>query len=384
MDQPEYTLSRSIDQEYFESLLEELSEKMEPSPETLNTLGFVLSQKFKCSGKLADIERAIQVLEEATYLSQPISSEWQESVHNLGTALMEHYQHSQKPEYLDRAIRLYEQLAEHKASDATNEPDHLLNLCSCLMLRFKNTKNIADLDRVIRTGQEIIEHTTSQFAHRHGHLCNHTAVLFLRYSLTGQLEDQKAAIKTMALLINEMPGNAPERLQWIDTLCRTLLAYTNQTADPAALADLIQLGQQLVDSTPPDAEYLPMLLMLIAGGYTGRFGLTEDEKDLRQVLRLQERALSLCKPGSFYQMQCLYNLGAALLHMRYARTNSLKDVERSIKLLEQAVALIPEDFHLRTLYISTLAEALEERFERTENLADLQRARALRAKLERA
>jgi tetratricopeptide (TPR) repeat protein len=381
MDQSEYTLSLPIDQGYFEPLLKELNEKMEHTPESLNMLGFVLSQKFRFSGKLADIERAIQVLEEAIYLSMPTSAEWQQSVHNLGTALMEHYQHSQKPEHLDRAIHLYEQLAEHKASDATEEPDHLLNLCSCLMLRFNRTKNIADLDRVIRTGREVIEHTSNQSSHRHVHLSNHTMALLLRHSLTGKSEDQKAAIKTMTLLVNAMPGDVPERLQWIDTLCRTLLAYANQTTDPSALTDMIQIGQKLAACTPPDADYLPMLLILIAGGYTGRFGQTEDEADLRQVLRLQERALSLCKTGSFYQMQCLYNLGATLLHMHYVRTNDLKDVNRAVELLEQAVALIPEDFHQQTLYISTLAAALEARFERTENLADLERAKALRAKI---
>jgi hypothetical protein len=250
------------------------------------------------------------------------------------------------------------------------------------MLRFDRTKNIADLDRVIRTGQEIIEHTSSQSTHRRVHLQNHTTALLLRHTLTGKAEDQKAAIKTMALLISEMPADAPDRLQWIDTLSRTTLMYANQTTDPSALTDMIEIGQQLAASTPPDADYLPMVLMLIAGGYTGRFTLTEDEDDLRQVIRLQERALSLCKAGSFYQMQCLYNLGATLLHMRYTLTHDLADVNCAAKLLEQAVALLPADFHLRSVYIGTLAEALQARFELTENLADLERARELRAKLE--
>jgi len=381
MDQSKYALSLPMDQGYFEPLLEELNEKAEHTPEYLNMLGFVLSQKFKFSGKLADIERAIQVLEEAMYLSEPTSSQWQESLHNLGTALMEHYQHSRKLEHVDRAIHLYEQLAEHKVSDATEEPDHLLNLCSCLMLRFDRTKNIVDLDRVIRTGQEVIEHTSSQSSHRHVHLSNHVTALLLRHSLTGKSEDQKAAIQTMALLVSEMPGDAPDRLQWIDAFSRTALTYTNQTKDASVLTDLIKIGQQLVANTPPDADYLPIVLVMISSGYMERFTQTEDEDDLKQVLQLQERALSLCQAGSFYQMQCLYNLGTTLLHMRYVLTHNQNDVNRAVKLLEQAVALLPSDFHLRSVYIGTLAEALEKRFERTENLADLERARELRAKL---
>jgi hypothetical protein len=276
---------------------------------------------------------------------------------------------------------LYEQLAEHRASNATEQPDHLLNLCTCLMFRFDRTKKIADLDRVIRTGQEIIEHTSSQSSHRQVHLCNHATALLLRHTLTGNSDDQKAAIQTMALLANEMPGDAPDRLQWINKLSRTMLTYINQATDSSALTDLIQIGQQLAANTPPDADYLPMVLTLIASGYTGRFTLTEDEDDLQQVLQLQERALSLCQAGSFYQMQCLYNLGATLLHVRYALTHDQDDMNRAVELLEQAVALLPSNFHLRSVYISTLADALQARFERTENLADLECARELRAKL---
>jgi tetratricopeptide (TPR) repeat protein len=381
MDQSKYTHSLPVDQGYFDPLLKELNARAEHTPEYLNTLGFVLSQKFKFSGQLADIERAIQVLEEATYLSAPTSSQWQQSVHNLGTALMEHYQHSQKPEHLDRAIHLYEQLAEHKASDKAEQPDHLLNLCTCLMFRFDRTKNIADLDRLIRIGQEITEHTSGRSSHRQVHSNNHTTALLLRYTLTDKSDDQKAAIQTMALLLSEMAGDDPDRLPWIDKLGRIMLTYINQTTDPAALTEMIQIGRQLADTTPPDADYLPMVLTLVASGYTGRFTQTDDKNDLQQVLKLQERALSLCQAGSFYQMQCLYNLGTTLLHMRYTLTHNQDDVERAVKLLEQAVALLPADFHLRPVYISTLADALQARFERTENLADLERARDLRAKL---
>jgi hypothetical protein len=112
-----------------------------------------------------------------------------------------------------------------------------------------------------------------------------------------------------------------------------------------------------------------------------RFVQTDDEANLKQVVQLQERALSLCKAGSFYQMQCLYNLGATLLHICYARTHNQREVNRAVKLLEKAVALLPSNFPARSVYIGTLAEALEARFERTENLADLERARKLRAKL---
>lgn len=44
----------------------------------------------------------------------------------------------------------------------------------------------------------------------------------------------------MALLVSEMPGDAPDRLRWIDTFSGTALTYTNQTKDASFLTDLIQ------------------------------------------------------------------------------------------------------------------------------------------------
>jgi len=88
--------------------------------------------------------------------------------------------------------------------------------------------------------------------------------------------------------------------------------------------------------------------------------------------------LTLCKPGTFYQMQCLHNLGN-ILKMRYLDTEDLQDLNRSIDLLEQAVAMLsPATQHIKSTYLSNLAEALRLRFERTENIADLERAKELK------
>jgi hypothetical protein len=85
----------------------------------------------------------------------------------------------------------------------------------------------------------------------------------------------------------------------------------------------------------------------------------------------------MCKPDSFYKMQSLFNAGG-MLKARYGITSDLADLNRSIKYLEQAVALLsPKTKHVQVVYRKMLAEALQERFERTENLADLKRAKQL-------
>jgi tetratricopeptide (TPR) repeat protein len=373
-------------EDIFDSLLAEYDEEKEYTPERLSMFGFGFVQRFRLTGKQRDIEQAVQVLERTTRKLEPSSEQWQQNLNNLGTALMTCYVHLRKLEHLNRAIRLFGQLAEYRASDVDEQPDHLLNLCSCLMMRFQATKKIEDLDRMIRLGQEIIEHTTSKATHRQAHLENHASVLLLRFVLRGDLEDQRMALHTMVLLESELPENSPRRMHWIDQITREMSAYTAQAKNPLALTDMILLGERLIAGTPPEADYLPMLIGLNGGSYLARFSYTDKDEDMAQAIQHMERALVLNAPaveskaGAFYQMQCYYNLGAAF-KMRYSARRNLDDLQQAIEKMELAVAQLSPDFQLADVYHDALAGALELRFERTEDLADLERAKQLRAKL---
>lgn len=67
--------------------------------------------------------------------------------------------------------------------------------------------------------------------------------------------------------------------------------------------------------------------------------------------------------------------------MRYTATQDLADLDLSVENLEQAVALVTPDFHSRRAYMRALIDVLQRRFERTENLPDLERIKQLRAGL---
>ena len=70
-----------------------------------------------------------------------------------------------------------------------------------------------------------------------------------------------------------------------------------------------------------------------------------------------------------------------MLNARYGSRKDLATLNRAIDLLEQAVALLtPKSPHLYQPYMQTLADALQRRFERTENLADLERSKELLSK----
>ncbi|HLZ55700.1 MAG TPA: hypothetical protein VKR06_02035 [Ktedonosporobacter sp.] len=352
------------------------------TPHYFNALGFASYQRFQTSNNPGDLKQAVREFEQAVNLCEPASEEWQQSLHHLAMTLMILFPHSEQMEYLNRAINLFGQLAEHKASNTTKQPAHLLHLYACLILRFGKQQKRADMDRAIRLGQEIIEYTTSQSPCRSKHLQNQVTALWMRYVLIGNPADQGEIIKTQALIIGELPSNSPDRLDWINGIATTMLTYYNEVKHPSEHTAMIHIGEQLVASTPADAPYLPLLFCLIAAGLMGRFSLTNNEDDLTQAVQQQEHALSLCKPGSPDQMQCSNNMGNAL-KMLYEKTHDLAYLDRAIGLIEQAIKLAPARHSILSAYRLTLADALEERFARTENFADLERAKKLRAKLKK-
>lgn len=160
---------------------------------------------------------------------------------------------------------------------------------------------------------------------------------------------------------------------------------TKQFQQTKQLSDVnaaIRIWENLAENTPSTISYYPVILNFIAWGLLTRYTHTEQKKDLERLVQTQEKALSLCSSDSFYRMQCLFNLGTGL-KMRYQVHEDLADINRSVDLYEQAIALLTINSreNLRESYVAMLVNALEQRFERTENLDDLECVRQLKKKL---
>ena len=70
----------------------------------------------------------------------------------------------------------------------------------------------------------------------------------------------------------------------------------------------------------------------------------------------------------------LYGLVAFELQNRFERTGSMDDLNRAITMNEQAVTSTPEDHPNRGRTLNNFGSALQSRFERTGSMDDLNRA----------
>jgi len=343
----------------------------------LNYFGYALSECYKRSANVSYLKQAVQALEQAAQLTEVGSDEWRNSMNNLGNVLRIRYEVSGKTADQDRAIQVYGQLVEHTPLDSSELPVHLHNLCAGLLERFNRTQEMADLDRAIRGWEEMIEHTMPDSPHRLMFLLNLCNGITMRSVMKSDVEDMRRSITYITLLLDELPPqDSDERTNFLDHLIRTIGLLLKATHDDLGDLDaMIQTMEHVVDHAPPSARDMPIMLNFLMYLYSKRGAATGSEADHKRGLQLLEQALAAAKPGSFYQMQCLFNLGGRL-SAEYHQSEDIATLNRAIDLLEQAIALKPKE-QIRPSYQRVLADALQMRFERTENMADLERAQAL-------
>ncbi len=420
---------RAMALDELDSTLRAYDEQKEYTPEKLTEFGAAFGQRFQIKREPEDIRRAVSILGRAQSLTEKFTPGWLHTTHNLSAALINMYEQTRDIKHLNRAIDLLTQLAEHIPSDEGNQPAHLMNLWSALNLRFEQTQKMKDLDRLIRVGKEIIEYTTSRSSMRLPYLHNQQLMLFKRYTLTRRLDDQKAAIDTLFLLVKELPADNAQRAEHLDWLAKSVIVYyyqvrdsmptmgleekkaamhmlsqivtdlpgdspdlkeclelltkmvvsaCNQMRNPSALIELAEIGEKLLARIPSNADYLAGIVNMTGSGYVLRYTKSSDPAHLEQAIQHLENGIARCAPNPFYLRQCHFNLGNAY-KIRYNGHKELEDLNRSVTSLEQALALSDSDASARSAYLSTLADVLETRFERTESLADLERIKELRA-----
>src|SRR6266511_2281634 len=133
-------------------------------PAVLSNLGTALTARHERLGRLADLERAIDLLQEASTYED--SRDQPRIRSNLAQALTARYELIGAPEDLEQAIR-----AARHALDATSNRDTgyipaLSNLLSSLRLSYERTGRRTDLEEVTELGERAATEALSEGAHR--------------------------------------------------------------------------------------------------------------------------------------------------------------------------------------------------------------------------
>ena len=125
------------------------------------------------------------------------------------------------------------------------------------------------------------------------------------------------------------------------------------------------------------SESFRLVVLNNSGGtFLRRYWEQGQIRDLERALTNLQQALELTPPDSPDRPGQLNNLGSGL-RTRYTRTGDLADLDWAIGVFEQAVTLTPPDSPDRFLYLNNLGAGLNERYRRTGDMTDLERAIAM-------
>ncbi len=278
-----------------------MEQALPDSPEIssyLNNLGIGLGYRYDQTGELADLERMVEVYEQAVEKTLPGSPDLPSRLNNLGNGLSGRYARMGTLADLARAIDAYEQAVEQTPPGSPELSRYLNSLGTGLSRRYARTEDLADLVRVIEAYEQAVKQTPSGSPDLPGYLNNLGTGLKNRYVRTGELADLSRAIEVLEQAVKQTPQVSPALPFRLNNLGNGLSERYAQTRDsPEGLADLaraIEVYQQAVEQSPPGSPGLPMYLNNLGNGLSDRYARMGKLADLTQAIEAYEAA---CQKG---------------------------------------------------------------------------------------
>lgn len=359
---------------------ESLRETQARRAPTLDNLGGALAERFQKAGDPDDLDHAVGSFEEAVAALPPDAPARPGSLANLaGTLLIRHDERSGPSAGgssgdLDRAVDLLEEAERLLSPGSRLEPAVLGALTSAWRRRYQRTGAEADLEQAMRHGERAIAAARPGTPDRASHLVELAVVLQLRAHRTGAAEDQDRAVQLIRTAVAETPPGSfriRDRVNNLDAalLERYLARGSQQDLDEAlrSLTALTWPGEERL--SPNDAS----LLFNTANGLWIGYQRTGDLTALDQAIARFGRAVEAVAAGSLDRARGLNSLAVALAE-RYAAFGAPSDLSRAAEFEREALAHTPAESPEWLVYAANFGTAARLLHEQTGDRALLDEA----------
>ncbi|WP_242909895.1 tetratricopeptide repeat protein [Actinomadura terrae] len=271
---------------------------------------------------------------------------------NLGAGLFARYQHHDTGADLDEAIDLFRAAAESGFGDAPEQARYLANLGIALHTRYLLHSRDGDLAAAVRAHRLALRRSPHEDRYR----SQYAAVLHTRYEAGGRPRDLERAIR-------HAHDTDPMGLT---NLALMLCNRFERNGEIGDLRHAIALLHDALGGTAAQDHDRARRLSALGAALTMRFIATDDLADLDAAVDLHREAVRCARDGDPHRPDYLSNLGHAL-NDRYEERGALTD-------LHDAVAAHAAVGHDRPLHAGNRANALTARFDRLDDIADLDEA----------
>lgn len=288
-------------------------------------------------------------------------------LNNMGNMLSNRFDCTESIEDLNRAIDLYDEASQASLDDA-HRAIPSKNLAGSLLTRHENTGSIEDIHRAIDLTNEMLEF----HPHRPSVLHSLGRGLLLRFKRIGSMKDLNCAIEALDEALRSLSVDYPfETSTLLSNLALCLDYRFGRTGSMEDLNRAVDLGHEAVEVSL-NKRRRSFSLFLLGISLRHRFDRTGSVKDLNRSIQVNTEALD-STPSKLVRAGILNNLGRGLSN-RFKCTGSIEDLESSIELTEKALKIMPLDQPVRNRVLTSLSCSLSTRSAQKGSTEDLNRA----------
>ncbi|MGW3954629.1 CHAT domain-containing protein [Streptomyces sp. NPDC004752] len=359
----------------------------------LTSLSTALRVRHEASGTTADLIEATALARRAVAISAVADQAHLSALLQLDHALWAGFQLSGASEDLDEVIVIRRSITEATAADSADLSERLSRLAQALFHRFQVRGTPADLDDAISVLRDALAAAATD-AERMSCQSDLSCALQRRYdhsSARSDLDEASDIARTFTAVAQPEPAPGllismavvldarARRVGSLDdldaaiALVRRAAAATTSESRPRASRPRGSFQLRATDIwTDPwdDDEPGRTEVRRLLGAYlTRRFEWTYVQADVDAIVASRREAAATTSADGTEHARKLASLSYAL-QLRYHRTGNRADLDEAVTTCRQALALDPEN----AVYLGYLSSAMQDRFLADRNEADLEEA----------
>lgn len=295
---------------------------------------------------------------------------------DLGTAIWDRYQMTDCLGDLHEFIQISKEALSTCMRDSSYRFKLLNDVGVGLGEQHMKTGSLQDLEEAVTFAQASIGEILENHPNQARHLANLSVVIGDRFLITGSMDDLDSAIHYAKAAVDKATANHCERGIYLNNLAIRHLDRYDRSKSTTDWQAALDFAKSAVAATHPTDPKRAILLNNIAKCYhdrhkeLGTSDLLEASVDYTRTA-MRESRLS---QGHTDQARRSFNLGA-ILGVRFKDSGQLEDLQDSIRYIEIAVNESPNDFPERARYLHDLGVNFYDRFQKQQDLHDLQLAR---------
>ncbi|KAG6376816.1 hypothetical protein JVT61DRAFT_1842 [Boletus reticuloceps] len=339
----------------------------------LGNLGVALGWRFDRLGELSDLEDAISTHRNAVHLTRDGHPDKPSRLNNLGISFRARFERLGELRDLEDAISTLRDVVHLTTDGHPDKPDYLSNLGNSFIIRFLRLGDLIDLEDGISTHRHAVVLIPHGHPHKPGMLNNLGLSFKARFERLGELRDLEDAILTHRNAVVLTPDGHPHKPVMLNSLGLSFITRFERLGELSDLEDAISTHRDAVVLIPHGHPHKPAMLSNLGLSFKARFQRLGELSDLEDAISTHRDAVFLIPHGHPHKPGMLNNLGISFI-TRFERLGELRDLEDAISTHRDAIHLTPDGHPDKPGRLNGLGISFRARFDRLGELRDLEDA----------